>query len=79
MNPSETWVDIVSDTDNVVSSIVNFVSGKPKPQVGTHFMSESGNIDVFFTLGPRPHDVFRQYTTLTGPAPLPPVCSSIFS
>lgn len=37
-------------------------------------MSESGVIDVFFMLGPKPLDVFRQFTVLTGTAPLPQVC-----
>lgn len=36
-------------------------------------MSESGIVDVFFMMGPQPHDVFRQYAALTGTAPLPPV------
>ncbi|XP_054256929.1 neutral alpha-glucosidase AB-like [Macrosteles quadrilineatus] len=73
-NTAETWVDVVSNSDNnVVSSIVNFVSGSSKdPQVDVHFMSESGIVDVFFMTGPRPHDVFRQYSALTGTAPLPP-------
>lgn len=76
MNPSETWVDISGNSDdNVVSSIVNFVSGGAKPvQVDSHFMSETGIVDVFFLLGPKPHDVFKQYTKLTGTAPIPPVC-----
>lgn len=74
-NTAETWIDVVSNSDNnVVSSIVNFVSGGTKePQVDVHFMSESGIIDVFFMMGPRPYDVFRQYSALTGTAPLPPV------
>jgi len=73
-NSAETWIDVASNADNnVVSSIVNFVSGGTKePQVDVHFMSESGIIDVFFMMGPRPHDVFRQYAALTGTAPLPP-------
>ncbi|XP_069692372.1 neutral alpha-glucosidase AB [Periplaneta americana] len=73
MNAAETWVDILGTSDqNVVSSIVNFVSGSaPAPQVDSHFMSESGIIDTFFMLGPKPKDVFRQYIKLTGPAPLP--------
>jgi alpha-glucosidase (family GH31 glycosyl hydrolase) len=29
-------------------------------------MSESGVIDVFFLLGPKPQDVFKQYASLTG-------------
>lgn len=73
MNAAETWVDIFGTADqNVVSSIVNFVSGSATPpQVDTHFMSESGIIDTFFMLGPKPKDVFRQYTRLTGTTPLP--------
>lgn len=76
-NAAETWVDIVSSADNnVVESIVSFVSGSVKnPQVDAHFISESGVIDVFFLLGPKPLDVFRQYTTLTGTAPLPQMFS----
>jgi alpha 1,3-glucosidase len=74
-NAAETWIDVVSSADNnVVESIVNFVSGTAKKsQVDTHFMSESGVIDVFFLLGPEPMDTFRQYAELTGTAHLPPV------
>ena len=43
------------------------------PQIDTHWFSESGVIDVFVMLGPKPHDLFRQYAALTGPTPLPPV------
>ncbi|NP_001153434.1 alpha glucosidase II alpha subunit-like precursor [Nasonia vitripennis] len=77
LNAAETWVDILSKADNnVVESIVNFVSGSAKkPQVDAHFMSESGVIDVFFLLGPEPMDVFTQYTKLTGTAHLPPIFS----
>ncbi|XP_078047812.1 glucosidase 2 subunit alpha [Augochlora pura] len=72
-NAAETWIDILSSADNnVVESIVNYVSGSvKKSQVDAHFMSENGVLDAFILLGPRPLDVFRQYTTLTGTAPLP--------
>lgn len=75
LNSAETWVDIAKpDGENVVSSLVNLMSGSGQdPQVDAHFMSESGIIDVFFFLGPKPLDVFRQYSALTGTAPLPPV------
>lgn len=43
------------------------------PQVDTHWMSESGVIDVFVFVGPTPADVFRQYARLTGATPLPPL------
>ena len=43
------------------------------PQTDTHWMSESGVIDVFVILGPRTHEVFRQMSTLTGTTLMPPV------
>ncbi|XP_053948573.1 neutral alpha-glucosidase AB isoform X1 [Anastrepha ludens] len=71
-NAAETWVDIYTAERNVVSSIVNFVSGSRKSDPpAAHFMSESGIIDVFIFLGPTPLEVFQQYTALTGTAPLP--------
>ncbi|CAH0381061.1 unnamed protein product [Bemisia tabaci] len=83
LNAAETWVDVAytpdSEANNVMSSIVNFVSGSQTDEktkkVDLHFMSESGIIDVFFHLGPSPHDVFRQYTKLTGTSFLPPYFS----
>lgn len=72
LNTAETWVDILSHADqNVLSSIVNLVSGSnAEAQIDAHFMSESGIIDTFFLLGPKPDDVLRQYASLTGTAPL---------
>jgi alpha-glucosidase (family GH31 glycosyl hydrolase) len=54
------------------------------PEVTTRWMFESGVFDGFFFLGPTPADIFKQYTTLTGVTPLPPVSvlprrSSIYS
>lgn len=57
-NAAETWVDILSSADT-------------PGEVNAHFMSESGVIDIFFLLGKEPLDVFREYTALTGTAPLP--------
>ncbi|OJA14137.1 hypothetical protein AZE42_06718 [Rhizopogon vesiculosus] len=53
---SETWIDI-AHTD--------------KKGVETHWISESGILDVFLLPGPTPEDVFAQYARLTGTAPLP--------
>lgn len=77
LNTAETWVDVAGNSDeNVVSSIVNYVSGGTKvAQVETHFMSESGIVDVFVLLGPKPHDVFKQYADLVGTSFLPPYFS----
>lgn len=72
-NSAETWVDVVNYADStVVSSLVNLVTGGQKRRVDARFMSESGIIDVFVFLGEKPADLFRQYTALTGTAPLPP-------
>lgn len=50
------------------------VSGSgPQDPLTANFMSESGVIDAFILLGPTPNDVFKQYTDLTGVAPLPQV------
>jgi len=75
LNAAETWVDVTGSKDqNVLSSIVNLVSGSQEtPHVDVHFMSESGIIDAFILLGPSTDDVMKQYHSLTGTAPLPQV------
>ncbi|XP_053682461.1 neutral alpha-glucosidase AB [Sabethes cyaneus] len=73
-NAAETWVDIFvpEQEKNVMSSIVNFVSRSTQEDPpAANFISESGIIDVFVLTGPSPLDAFRQYTDLTGKAPLP--------
>ena len=63
---------------SVLSRLMDyFKSEQDMPQIDTHWISESGIIDVFVLFGPKPRDVFRQYSNLTGPTPLPPVSSCI--
>ncbi|RHX99340.1 hypothetical protein DYB38_009141 [Aphanomyces astaci] len=57
-NPSETFVDIATPSTT---------------QKSTHWMSESGWIDLFVLPGPTPAAVSDQFTQLTGRASLPPV------
>lgn len=77
-------MDISNSKDgNVMSSLVNLVSGtKSDNSVEAHFMSESGIIDLFVLMGPKPKDTIRQYASLTGVAPLPQVniyqCSNTY-
>ncbi|KAF4519178.1 hypothetical protein B566_EDAN008241 [Ephemera danica] len=80
LNAAETWVDIgggARQSSNVVSSIVNFVSGSgtPPQPLNARFFSESGVIDAFIFLGPSPQDVSAAYAHLTGSMPLPPYFS----
>ncbi|EMD31533.1 glycoside hydrolase family 31 protein [Gelatoporia subvermispora B] len=53
---SETWIDVA-----------HFV---PK-STHTHWISESGIMDIFLMPGPTPADVFAQYARLTGTSALP--------
>jgi alpha 1,3-glucosidase len=56
---SDTWIDV----------------GKKNDGTETHWISESGILDVFILPGPDPASVFAQYARLTGPPMLPPLYS----
>lgn len=76
LNAAETWIDIASTVadKNMFSKLVDFMTrDKEIPVVDTHWFSESGIIDCFVLLGPKPSDVFRQYASLTGTTQLPPL------
>jgi alpha 1,3-glucosidase len=82
LNAAETWVDVKKGPESaVMSSIVNLMSGSTKkpPQIETHWISESGIVDMYFFLGPNPKDVMRQYTFWSGRTPLPPVSNPVFT
>jgi alpha 1,3-glucosidase len=59
LNSSEMWID-VEQADK---------------STATHWMSESGVVDLWIMLGPKPVDVFRQYKLITGPQAMPPMWS----
>ena len=62
---------------SVLGSLMSFFKASDSvPEMDTHWFSESGIIDTFVMLGPKPHDVFQQYASLTGTTPLPPVSQS---
>ena len=59
---------------SMLNSLMSFFKeAEEVPQVETHWISESGIIDVFVLLGPKPHDVFQEYASYTGTTALPPV------
>lgn len=58
LNAAETWIDVDSST-------------RPG-SVQTHWISESGIIDLFVLPGPTPRDVVSQYARVTGVGELPP-------
>ncbi|KAF7294010.1 Glycoside hydrolase family 31 protein [Mycena kentingensis (nom. inval.)] len=57
---SETWIDVSHPTDKSTQ---------------THWISESGILDLFLMPGPSPDDIFAQYGGLTGTQALPPLWS----
>uniref|UniRef100_A0A672PDP9 Neutral alpha-glucosidase AB-like n=1 Tax=Sinocyclocheilus grahami TaxID=75366 RepID=A0A672PDP9_SINGR len=69
LNAAETWVDISSNTAGkmMFGKILDSVQvSSEAPQTDVRWISESGIIDVFIMLGPKPADVFTQYASLTG-------------
>ncbi|KAM9983928.1 hypothetical protein ACTFIY_000650 [Dictyostelium cf. discoideum] len=63
LNAAETFVDIEDVTTPV------------SPSKKTHWISESGIIDVFYLTGPSPSAIFKQYAYLTGTTALPQMFS----
>lgn len=78
---SETWVDITKGSTNKAitsafkkgkrGSAASEDAGPAALTTSTHWMAESGILDLFVFLGPTPSDIFNSYTTLTGRAALP--------
>lgn len=60
LSAAETWVDITKTKRN-----------GPQLDTDTHWISESGILDVFVFLGPRPHDLAKDLGDLTGKTQLP--------
>ena len=62
-NPSETFIDIADagDSNNYYKQ--------------THWISESGLVDLFLFAGPAPKEIYNQYTLLTGRSEIPPMFS----
>ena len=67
-NSSETWIDVEINPEKVTSKSKDTVSN-----VKTHWVSESGAIDLFVLMGPSIDHVAKQYASLTGLPALPPV------
>ncbi|KAL2119569.1 hypothetical protein VTJ04DRAFT_6530 [Mycothermus thermophilus] len=68
LNAAETWVDITKGKDSKNPKALGVES---KTSTRTHWMSESGLLDVFVFLGPTPGDLLSKYTELTGTTAMP--------
>lgn len=74
LNPSETWIDIESTNQGVIGLFSHLVSGEVETRL-THWFSETGLIDAYIMMGPKPWDVMQQNAILTGVTQLPPYYS----
>jgi len=79
-NTAEMWVDVDAQSSSQNQGLIGhlkslFEKTITKPSVHTHWFAESGVLDLFFLLGPKPKDIFRQYSSLTGTTLLPPLFS----
>src|SRR5436190_6912736 len=68
LNAAETWIDIKKEKASSNPLALGIGS---KTDTYTHWISESGLLDVFVFLGPKPSDVTRAYGELTGYSQLP--------
>ncbi|KAG0052953.1 hypothetical protein BGZ83_001879 [Gryganskiella cystojenkinii] len=76
MNAAETWIDVEkTGEDKEASGILSWIKTKKTvtttPTTKTHWISESGVLDIFVFLGPTHRDIFRQYSSLVGTTAMP--------
>lgn len=70
LNGAETWVDIVKSR-STAHTLSMGIGGHADTL--THWMSESGILDVFVMMASAPKEISRLYADLTGYSQLPPV------
>lgn len=63
LNPAETWIDIVKHTESGWTGSTQSTK--------THWMLETGLVDIFVFLGPTTAKVMKDYGALTGYTELP--------
>ncbi|KAF7551461.1 hypothetical protein G7Z17_g4963 [Cylindrodendrum hubeiense] len=68
LNAAETWVDITKAEDTVNPLSLGL---KSKTSTHTHWISETGLLDVFVFMGPTPADLTKAYGELTGYTAMP--------
>ncbi|KZL87529.1 glycosyl hydrolase family 31 [Colletotrichum incanum] len=68
LNGAETWIDITKEK-SPSNPLALGVGSKTNTQ--THWISESGILDVFIFLGPSPKDISKNYGELTGTTAMP--------
>ena len=68
LNTAEMQIDVLTaswDADSGISL------SSDRSRINTLWMSEAGIVDAFFFVGPKPKDMVRQYTSVTGTPAMP--------
>lgn len=73
LNAAETWVDITKSKHDTNPLTLGLTGGVVDTH--THWMSESGLLDIFVMLGPTPQDLSKSYGELTGYTAMPALFS----
>lgn len=68
LNGAETWIDVTKARESTNPLALGVGA---KTNTHTHWMSESGLMDVFVFLGPTPQDINKNYAELTGSTAMP--------
>ncbi len=68
LNAAEMWIDIVKEKEQ---NNPMALGGESSTSTKTHWIAESGLLDVFVFLGPTTQDVLQKYGELTGYTALP--------
>lgn len=75
LNAAEMQIDVLGQGWNDEYSSVLMLPSDQK-RIDTLWMTEAGIVDAFFFVGPKPKDVVRQYTGITGTPALPQLFST---
>lgn len=72
LNAAETWVDI--EKPHKLGGVLGFIADHgADSKVLSHFMSETGIVDIYIMLGSNPKEILEKYRVLTGGSELPPI------
>lgn len=75
LNAAEMQIDVLTagwDADSGISL------PSDRSRIDTLWMSEAGIVDAFFFVGPKPKDVVRQYTSVTGTPAMPQLFATAY-
>ncbi|KAG9129311.1 hypothetical protein Leryth_015693 [Lithospermum erythrorhizon] len=77
LNAAEMQIDVLGSGWDAGSDNIAMVQSDQK-RIDTLWMAEAGVVDTFFFVGPKPKDVVRQYTSVTGTAAMPQLFATAY-